>query len=177
MAALLTIPVTISVGDASTYLSSNDNAKGNLFGKRLSSPVSPVEIAMATDALRWQYEGDPTDDTLRGFANYLYWLCGKYALEAQYIISGEGGGTVVPISPSLPYPIQFIVSGSSFMVDGQSSVTITDFVGFNLLFSRGGIAQSTVDTEPSYYSWNRDSGLFTITPAAATGELFQIYAI
>lgn len=104
MSALLPIPDIIEIADVSVYLSSNDNSNGALFGARLASPISPIEIALINDALRWGLEGNPTDSTLRGTANYLYWLCGKYGLQAQYIISGSGGGTVVPvISKSYEY--------------------------------------------------------------------------
>lgn len=98
MAALYTIPETIEIADLSVCLAGNNNAKGSLFGNRLANPISPVEIAMSVDALRWQYEGDPTDTTLRGFANYVIWECGRYAQEAQYIIAGGtgGGGSVLP---------------------------------------------------------------------------------
>lgn len=176
--AVISIADTIEIGDASVYLSGNDNAKGSLFGSRLASPISPVSIAVATDALRWGYEGDSTDDTLRGTANYLLWLCGKYGLQAQNIISGSGGGTVVPVAPSnQPLPLQFIVSGSSPIVTGDSSLVINSFIGFNLLFTRGGIAQSNVTTESSYYTWDKNTGTFTCSPAAQAGELFQLYAI
>lgn len=178
MASLLTIPVIIAVGDVSTYLAGNNNAKGVLFGRRLSSPKSSLEILMATDSLRWGYEGYPTDDTLRGTANYVLWMCGRYSLEYQYIISGSGGGSVVPVVGAIPSPIQFIVNAStSFIIDGQSAKTISTFTGYNLLFTRGGITQSDVNTEPSYYSWNKTTGSFVCTPSANTGELFQLYAI
>jgi len=184
MASLLTIAETIRVGDVSIYLAGNDNATGALFGRRLSSPKSPVEIAALTDALRWQYEdllaiGEvSSDDTLRGTANYLVWMCGRYGLQAQGIIAGSGGGSVIPIPTSTPLPYQFIVDAStSFIIDGQSTKIITLFLGYNLLFTRGGIAQSTVTTESSYYTWDKATATFTCVPAAVTSELFQIYPI
>jgi hypothetical protein len=187
MSALLTIPVAISVGDTSTYLASNDISVGALYGQRISSPTSPLTIAMATDSVRWQYSGNPADPTLRGTTNYLIWLCGNYGLKAQYIISGQGGGSVIPVTPNnLPIPIQFVVTNSSFMVDGQSSTTVGSFIGFNLLFIRNNIPQSTVNTGVgSYYTWDRNTGLFTCSPAATgyptvplqSAELFQFYAI
>lgn len=178
MSALLTIPVIINIGDVSIYLSANDNASGVLFGRRLSSPKSSLEIAMATDALRWGYEGNPAATTLRGTANYCLWLYGKYSLQAQNIISGSGGGTVSPITPNNPLPYQFYVAASgTLLVDGQSSVTISTFINYNLLFIRGGVPQSPVNTEPSYYSWDKTTGAFVCTPAASLKELFQIYEI
>lgn len=177
MADLLTIPVTISVGDVSIYLASNNNSLGALFGKRLTAPTSPITIAIVTDALAWAYASNPTESNLRLVANYLTWLCGRYGQQAQYIISGSGGGTVSPISPSNPSPIQFIVSSTSYIVTGSSSKTISSFINYNLLFTRGGIPQSTVDTESAYYTWDKTTAFFTCSPALQEGELVQLYAI
>ena len=96
MAAIPTISDTISIGDVAVYLSGNENAKGNFFGKKIGALITPVKIGYVTDALRWKYEGDPTNTNLRQTANYLLWMVGKYGMEAQYIISGTGGGSVIP---------------------------------------------------------------------------------
>lgn len=112
----------------------------------------------------------------RGVANYLYWLCGKFALDAQYIITGTGGGSVVPINPgATPNPIEFEVTINSFIPEGGSTVTIPSFAGYNLLFVRNNIPQSTVDLGGSYYTWVKSSGLFTCYGPAVGGELFQLY--
>lgn len=116
------------------------------------------------------------DPTARGVANYLYWLCGKFGLSAQYIITGTGGGSVVPINPgSTPNPTDFVVSNSSLIPDGGNTVTIPTYVGYNLLFVRNNVPQSTINTGTSYYSWNKITGVFVCTPAAVEGELFQLY--
>jgi len=174
MSALPTIQEAIDIGEVSIYLADNDNASGALWGKRLNSPYSPVQIAACTDALLWQYEGDSTDETLRGTANYLIWMCGKYGLQAQYIISGSGGGTVVPSANTRPSRLDFVVSSTSIIATGGSGLTIPQFVGWNLMFSRGGVEQSTVDIGDgsSYFSWNRDTGTFSCSPAAGAGEQF-----
>ena len=181
MAILLTIAEIIEVGDVSIYLSSNDNSKGSLFGKRLSSPYSSVEIDVVTDAVRWGNEddGDDIDNTvaLRSTANYLLWMCGKYGQQAQYIISGAGGGTVIPgQSVSRPEPLDFIVSASSVIITGATGATLSAFIGWNLNFSRGGIGQNTTDVGDgsSYYGWVRETGAFTVSPALQEGELIRI---
>lgn len=103
--AIATIQETIDRGNVSIYLSANDNSKGLLFGHRKASPISPVTIAMVTDALTWGRDGGAqTDEELRNMANYLVWLTGKYGQQAQAILDGEGGGTVVP-SGGQSYPI------------------------------------------------------------------------
>lgn len=171
----LSIPEIIKLGDISVPLSSNYQANGDLFGKRLAF-TAPSTIALVTDALRWQYEGTPTDSTLRGTANYLYWLCGKFQIEGQFIITGTGGGSVIPINPgATPNPIEFEVTGSSFMINGQSTINIPSFVGYNLLFVRNNVPQSIVDMGASYFSWSKITGQFVCYPAAVSGELFQLY--
>lgn len=181
MATLLTIEQIIAVGDVSIYLSSNDNSKGALFGKRLAAPVSPVEIAMYTDALRWgdEIDGDDVDNTvlLRQTANYCLWNYGKYGQEAQYIISGSGGGTVQPSGSSTrPQPLDFIVSASSIIPTGGSGLTIPSYVGWNLDFFRNNIPQNTTDVGDgsSYYNWNRLTGTFSCVPAANENEIFRL---
>lgn len=202
--AQLTIPEIIELGDISVPLSANYKSNGSLFGTRFVF-TAPVTIAVVTDALRWQYEAFPTigqnlatesEDALitqgydnivisesantavRGVANYLYWLCGKFALEGQYLITGTGGGTVIPINPGAnPNPIEFEVDATSYMINGQSTITIPSFIGYNLLFVRNNVPQSIVDMGggSSYFSWNKITGTFICSPAATTGELFQLY--
>lgn len=176
MAVLQTISETIAIGEVSTYLSGNDNASGALFGKRLNSPYSAVQIATLTDVLSWQYADYPTDDTLRGVANYLIWMCGKYGLEAQYIILGTGGGTVLPSGANRPVPLDFQVTSSSIIATGASTLNIPSYIGWNLIFARGGIDQNTtnVGDGSSYYSWARDTGDFSCSPAAGESELFKL---
>lgn len=172
----LTVQQIINIAKISQYLSKIDVAKGAMFGKRIA-PSTPIVLYMERKAVEWMYNLDPTNSSLPLTSNYLYSLCRGYNLQAQGITGG--GGSVSPVTPGTsPSPLQFIVDAStSFMIDGQSSVTITQFIGFNVLFARGGIPQSTVITEPSYYTWNKTTGLFTISPQAFTGELFQIYPI
>lgn len=176
MAALPTIAETIAIGEVSIYLSGNDNASGVLWGKRLNSPYSPVQIATCTDALLWQFEGDSTDETLRGVANYLIWMCGKYGLQSQYIITGSGGGSVNPAGSTRPQPLDFIVSGTSPIPTGTSSISIPQFAGWNVDFVRGGIEQNTTDVGDgsSYFGWNRTTAVFTCSPALQASELVRL---
>jgi hypothetical protein len=112
--------------------------------------------------------------TAEGVANYLLWLCGRFALEYQ---AGTGnGGQVIPITPPIgPAQIEFEVSNSSFMVNGQSTVTIPLFIGYHLIFVRSGITQTTINTGGSYYTWDSTTGVFTCFGPATTGELFQLF--
>ena len=126
-----------------------------------------------------QFQGGVTayrNPTSRGVADYLYWMCGKFQLEGQFIISGTGGGTVLPVNPSgTPAPLDFKVTTTSFIPAGETTVLIPNFIGFNLLFVRNNIPQSTVNLGSSYFNWNKNVGVFTCYPAAVLDEVFQLY--
>ena len=115
------------------------------------------------------------NSSLEKISNYLYWRCGRYALVAQGI-SGEG--SIAPITASItnvPNRLDFIVSATSVIVTGQTTKTFADFIGYNIIFSRNGLVQSTTDTGGSYYSWNANTGLLTlINGEAQEGDQFLI---
>lgn len=58
MSTLLSVPDIIDLGDISTSLSLNYQAKGSLFGTRKTFTAGET-IALVTDALRWQWDGFP----------------------------------------------------------------------------------------------------------------------
>lgn len=124
-----------------------------------------------------QFTGGVNENNLdiTATSSYLNALCGKYGLEATYLIS-PGGVLSNIVSPSaVPNPIEFLVSGSSLIVNGGSSATITAFINFNLLFIRNGISQSTINNGGSYFTYDKITGVFNCFPAATTNELFQLY--
>lgn len=180
MSTILSVAEIIEVGKVSTYLSANYTSKQGLFGGSVIKPTPPVQIAFVTDALDWGNSGGAqTAASLRQVANYLYWLCGLFQLQAQNIISGPGGGSVSPATPTLTLPnaLDFEVDGSSYIADGESTVTITEYIGYNLIFARGGIDQNTTNIGGSYFSWNRVTGEFVCYPAASAGELFRLVPV
>jgi len=121
-----------------------------------------------------RYNADPTDETLIPTSNFLYTLMGKYAIEAMSA-TGTAGVVAHTSTAQVADPYIFIVSATSFIPTGGISKIITAFIGYNISFSRGGIEQSNITTEPSYYTWNKQSGLFTCTEAYE-GDLFIIAA-
>lgn len=174
---MLTIAETIQVGYMSVPLAINANARGNLFGPKLTAPTSPLTILMATQALEWGNDGGQDAEGLRNLANYTYWLCGKYGLEAQYIIGlNNGGGSVIPGGGfTIPSRLDFLVSVSSFLPTGTTSFTFpAEWAGFNMDFIRGGVPQTTLVTQSTYFSWNRTTRLFTCSPALVGEELIAI---
>lgn len=179
--AIPSIGQTIVRGRISTYLAANYNAEGSLFGGR-KAPVSAVTIAMVTDALNWGNAGGAqTDESLRATANYLIWLCSKWGQEAQAISQGAGGGSVIPAGSTAPSPLDWIVGASSEPLStGETSVTLTAFIGYNVNFTRGGLPQYTTDPGDgsTYYSWNKNTGLFTLlgtNPGAVLDEPMRIF--
>lgn len=180
MSSLLSISETIQVGKVSTYLSANETAENVLFGGNVRRPIPPVLIPMVTDALEWANDGSDSLTTaqIRQLANYAYWCYGGYALQAINIISGPGGGSVIPIPPGeIPNPLDFIVSVSSIIATGDSSVVLTDFIGYNVDFFRNSAPQYTTNPGDgsTYYNWNKVTGTFTLLNGNAfEGERFRI---
>jgi len=172
----MTVTQIMDIWPIAQYLAANDiqNRRNNSGAVDITLPQKIYSIGTSVQRT---YDADSTDNTLPLTARFLYALCGKYGLQASVVM--QTSGTVSPVTPNVPtVPYQFNVAASGNLInEGESSVIITSFIGFNLLFVRNGITQSTVNTEPSFYSWNKETGLFTITGAAILGELFQIYAI
>lgn len=172
----LTVSDKLIIAEICEYLVTIAIEKKGLYGGGIDLQL-PTKIFNIRTTIEYLYNQDPTDDSLIATTNYLYGMC-MFNLEALNIM-GSSGGVIAPVvGNNAPLPLQFIVaaSGTTF-VDGQSSVTLTNFIGYNLLFSRNGIPQSTVAGQPSLYSWNRSTGLMTISPAAILDELFQIYPV
>jgi len=172
----LTVANIIDVAKISQYLAVLDVEKGSLFGKRVV-PETPQILSNEIFAVESWYNLNPSDPSLIDTANYLYSLCRGYNLQAQQI-SGTGG-VITPVNPTqIPNPYIFEVSATSIVPTGATSATLTAFIGFNVLFVRNGIPQSTLNLNgDSYFSWNKNLGLLTIHPAAIAGEVFQIYPI
>ena len=171
----LTVAQKLTIAKISEYLVVAAIEKGGLYANGIDVQL-PFKIYNIRKSVQERYDIDPTDTTLEATSNYLYGLC-MFVLQAQAImlISGSVAGVV---SGTTPTPYQFIVDAStSFMIDGQSSKTITAFIGYNLLYTRGGIPQSTVSSEPSYYSWSAATGSFVTTPALTTGELIGLFPL
>ena len=171
----LTVAQILDIAKISQYIATIDIEKGSFFGKRVV-PETPQILYNERKAVEWLYNLDPADTSLVETSNYLYSLCRGYNLQAQQI-SGTGG-TITPVNPSqIPSPYDFEVTATSIIPAGATSATLSAFIGFNILFVRNGIPQSTLNLGGSYFSWNKSLGLITISPAATLSENFQIYPI
>lgn len=179
MSAVKTISEIIDIGRGSLPLAIKDMSNGTMFLSSIATQKTCTEIALFTDILSWQYDSLPNDDTLRGTANYLIWLCGKFGMKAQ-AARGSGGSAVIPVPPSALglYPLEFEVDGSSPIPTGGNSIMLnsggTDFRGYNLIVTRNNISQTQINNGGSYYTWNRVTGAFGIVGDAAATELLSI---
>jgi hypothetical protein len=137
-----TIPEILNIAKVSQYLAFND-VENNVFlrGGALDRRL-PLMITCERLFIQWKYEVDPADSSLRGCANYLYDLLGKYALQAENIIgdvslakpivsgpadqtlngSGTASFTVSVVSP-LTYVISWYKNG--VLVPGETGLTYT----------------------------------------------------
>lgn len=135
--AIATIPEAILRGRMGIYLAANRNSLGALFGGRLSNN-SHVTIAIITDALDWGLTGSAqSDQSLREVTNYLVWLTGMFGQQAQAILNGGGGGSVIPPGDEVATPIT---------IDGEDFANTTDweyapYAGKNLVVFSNGIAR------------------------------------
>ncbi len=186
---IATITQAIARGKLSIGYAANNNARGSLFGKRLASnpPISPVTIAMVTDALEWGVDAQ-TDEDQREVCNYLIWLIGLYGMQAQARLGDtSGGGSLTPGGGDgsnnlnvLDWFVDVTATPIAPLADGESSVLLDgtsgneDYRTFNIEFARGNLTQTTTNFGQSYYSWNKNTGLFTCFPAASFGESFRI---
>lgn len=171
-----TIPEIITIAKGSQPLCANDVAR-KVYGGLGVDLLLPRKIYMVRKNVERIYGQDPDDETLPATANYLYALCGKYGLAAQH--KNGTAGTIAAISTGeAPAQLNFTVAASgTTLVDGQSSVTLSSFIGFNLVVVKNGTGLTQITSAPVYYTWNKTTGLFTVSPAAFLGDEFQITAV
>lgn len=136
-----------------------------------------IQLYNARKDLEYSYSQDPTSSITFTIGQYVLALMSVYLNQAQNATGG--GGSITPITPgTVPDPYDFEVSASSFIPSGATTKTITAFVGYNILFVRGGVTQSTVNLGATYFYWDKNTGEFNLLNGAAqVGELFQIYPL
>ena len=161
------------------YLCQLDIAKSGLYSRGINSEFAR-KIYLIGKSVKRIYDNDPTDTTIYATSYFLYTLLGMWGKRAEIVAGGSGGGgNISPLTPtsSLPLPLDFEVSGSSVIADGQSSVLLLNYAGYNLDFVRNGMSQNTTNVGGSYFSWDRTTCIFTCSPAAVSGELFRLTPI
>lgn len=138
-----------------------------------------ILLRMAVDIVETQYNSDPSDTTLEKTANYVLRLS-KHKDKAMEDIADGGSGSVAdPTSASLPTPYDFTVTASSFISTNATTKTFPSiWRGFNIIFVRNHVTQSTVNEGGTYYTWDRNLAILTLAGGVAQDtEIFQIYPI
>lgn len=112
---------TIEIAKASQYLVADYNAKGALFGRRLSPDLAAI-LYMERKGIEWAYNQNNNYADITWASNYLFSIC-QFQGRAQVIINGGGGGT--PVTPVIPTPpaasiYPFIITSSDFKPNGIS---------------------------------------------------------
>ena len=173
-----TIARILELAPVCSYLANNDKAKGSLFK---SGTPKNIKNQATLIYIYWKildkiYTLDPTYPGLQAPANYLYELEQKWAFKAANIVDGGGGGSIAPITPTVkPTRIEFYGSPTSFIPENETTVQLPiSWDGWNVEVDRGNIPQSTLNTEPSYFSYDEDTRVLVLTPAVNTGELIAI---
>ncbi len=110
----------IDIAKVSQFLSENEIEKSGLYGGGVDY-LFPRKLYMIRKNVEWLYDLDSSDDTLVETANYLYALCGRFALKAASIILDGGSGSISPINPSTANPFPIYITDSNF-------VNATDYV-------------------------------------------------
>lgn len=172
--ATLTIAEKIAIAEINEYLISVAILKGGLYAGGIDVEL-PTKIRVVRESIENKYNSDPSETTLVQTSNYMLGLC-LYVAQAKNITGN--GGTIAGIHPigNPPNPYDFIVSGSSFIATGETTKIITAFIGYNIEFTRGSLTQYTTDPGDgsTYYSWDKNTGVFILSVAAGEEERFRI---
>ena len=118
----LTIPQILEVGKISQYLAVNKNAKTSVvnYGK-LPQNNLPLMIKIVREDVEYMYNNTPNDTNLFGNANYLYSLCGGYAVEAEYIMGiNNSGSSLTPYASGSLANIQFTIGVGDAPANGST---------------------------------------------------------
>lgn len=184
----LTVPNIIQIAKVSQYLGLVDINKGTIFSPRVKpSPQTAKIIYMERKALEWMYDSDPTNESLRSVANYVYALCNKYVLEANVIVNGSSGGGVVPTpggTPSNWLYVDYYITAADVIANGFTiSELANTSVSVKLLMSSGigrlytvSVSMSPFSVQEDKYWINPDTGYVTYMGESLTeGTWIRIY--
>lgn len=129
----MTIPQIIVRAKISEYLATIAIAKGGVFGGGIPAFL-PMLLYQVRKSIERMYGVDPDEEHLVGNSNYLYALCGKFGLQASYLIDlgGSVAGAVADNGFRQPY---IGIAGRGYSDDpvvGQSSVQSDDLIGLGI---------------------------------------------
>lgn len=100
VAPIKTIAQILDIAPIAQYLAANDSAEKKLFNNSDIDPMLHRKIYIERKSVEWMYLRNPNDAALRGAANYLYDLLGKYGLLALKVIFGRAQAPPIVTGPS-----------------------------------------------------------------------------
>lgn len=135
----------------------------------------PTKLAMAYLTLEDVLENNPTDEDLPRCANYLFAMCGGYAFEAQRLINGGGGGSIVPSGSTgalNPYPIDVTIDASHA---GLTYYQDEDLEGV----SEADLVEIVINSNPPFqkdvqFTFNSAQGKINFDMSATTGNVYTL---
>lgn len=124
----MTVQDIINIAKISQYLCVNDIRQKGLYGGGVDL-LLPRKLYCVRKNVEWLYNLDSSDESLTSTSNYLYSLCGKYALAASQISCS--GGSVSPINPNPSYVFAILQASvaNGDMTAGQSTLQSDDLIG------------------------------------------------
>ncbi len=168
------IPDIIQWAKASQALSAIGEANNLAYEQGTIEENLHVKLYTERKSLEYSYAQDPTSNQTYQIGQGVLALCGVYLFEAQ--AASGGGGSITPVIPgSLPDPIEFEASASTPIPTGGNSLSISTFIGYNLIFVYKGQTQTTLSTQPIYFTWNKTTGNFSFSINVQEGDLIQLY--
>ena len=177
-----TIPEIITWAKICQPLARIGEAKRLAEGDTAADVDLDIKLYITRKDVEYEYAQDQSSTNLFAMGNYLLSLCGRYLFQAQQ--TTIGGGSVTPVTPGLAAnPYDFTVASDSFITTGtQSKVFPSSWIGYQILFVRNHITQSTINEGGTYYSWDSGTGTITLYPTGAggqaqVGEIFQIFPV
>lgn len=173
-----TIARILELAPVCSYLANNEKAKGNLFKgttpKNIKNQATLIYIYWKI--LNKIYTLDPTYPGLQAPANYLFELEQRWAFKAASIVDGGGGGQIAPITPTVrPSRIEFEGSPTTFIPEGETTVQLPiSWAGWDVELERSNVPQSTLSTQPMYFTYVISTRILTLSVAVQPGELIAI---
>jgi len=197
MSLPLNISTIITYGKICSYLAANDFSRKKMLKGRYFDSKLPAKLNVATTLVEWAYNQNPNDTSLISTGNYLYQLCSRYIAQAQFIISGNGTGTIVNpatgvFSTIISVYMEFIVgvTPSPVLVNGVN-VTLPSSGDSSFVLPLGSILSGSIgiakDTVPlpttlnDRYSftpiYTPNDVTLTLSPSGTTFQTNDLFVI
>lgn len=162
---MATFADTIKIGYISAYLANIDSLKSSLFGRKLDTRLQ-LMLQMETEAVDWMYQLNPTDTSLTSTVNYLYELCGVYAVKALNIVASGSSNTTLTnvasngyIYTSIPYIVTSTDLGTGAPVNNTTVWTNPIFINAQQLTFI--LVDNVPETSGSGFTFNPTTGTIT----------------